>query len=113
MLQTSDLNVLQPESIRHIASPEELTVGGPESSFQIHGSGLNVRDGSPDEVFESTFQIADDSGTGKYFGLEGCGNMNIRAYPIMSMIRVSQRRMLYLTALDRKQKRGVAFVLSS
>lgn len=41
----------------------------PESSFKIHGDGLVVRDGSSDEVFESTFQIA-DPGTGKYLALK-------------------------------------------
>ena len=51
------------------AADLDSEVPEPESSFQIHGDSLVVRDGSSDEVFESTFQIA-DPGTGKYLALK-------------------------------------------
>lgn len=51
------------------AADVRLNVPEPESSIQIHGDGLVVKDGSSDEVFESTFQIA-DPGTGKVLGLK-------------------------------------------
>lgn len=77
-LQRLDLDILEPDSTHHVANAKDSTARSPESSFQIHGSGLVVREGSSDEVFESTFQVTEDTGTGKYFGLKGSGKMDFR-----------------------------------
>ncbi len=79
-LQRLDWNILDPDSTHYMASTEESTARSLESSFQIHGGGLVVREGSSDENFESTFEFAEHTGTCVYFGLKGCDKMDVRFF---------------------------------
>jgi hypothetical protein len=76
-LQKIDLDILGLDEMHNQRSVDDSITEEIKSGFQIHGSGSIVKTGSSDEVFESTFQITTDSGTGKYLGINGSGKLEV------------------------------------
>ena len=77
-LQWIDLDIFGSDKEDCKGSIDESNVRGVESGFQIHGSGLIIENGSCDEIFESNFQIAPNTGTAKYAGINGSGKLKVQ-----------------------------------
>lgn len=79
-LQKIDLGILGGDEMYNNRSVDDSTTEEIESGFQVYGSGSIIKTGSSDEVFESTFQITADTGTGKYLGINGSGKLEVHLF---------------------------------